>query len=392
MKEYIKFITDKRFLIPLAILTVIEIFLQTGVFRPYLKKNSYASNINRITDHILSHKEDHNPDILILGTSVAYQGLSPRILQEKLNGAGLKIQSAAVPGSELIVQELVSEKILRKFDKVKLLVYVAETTMPWGSQWELGLPTLAMVGEFDKIDFYPKVKNYGYNVHYDDWVYLMFKSVAYRRDIGDFLTDPGKRMKQISKLLKSPNKNFYDFENDHFEKVSSYPAETLEECIKKTENFGAPPYPDNSNPDHKKAVLETCALAKYTRDLINDPHPKKKEQAKKNIELYFQRFRKVYEHYRKRNIKFLIVFAPYSHLMKDLGGDDKVNVWKQNLEGIIGKENLWIADMQDTFDGKDSNDFCYDTIHLNHQGMELFSEKLGNFLLEKENLKRILDK
>ncbi|HNF28457.1 MAG TPA: SGNH/GDSL hydrolase family protein, partial [Leptospiraceae bacterium] len=69
MKEYIKFITDKRFLIPLAILTVIEIFLQTGVFRPYLKKNSYASNINRITDHILSHKEDHNPDILILGTS-----------------------------------------------------------------------------------------------------------------------------------------------------------------------------------------------------------------------------------------------------------------------------------------------------------------------------------
>ncbi|HNO26851.1 MAG TPA: hypothetical protein PKK94_27975, partial [Leptospiraceae bacterium] len=68
------------------------------------------------------------------------------------------------------------------------------------------------------------------------------------------------------------------------------------------------------------------------------------------------------------------------------------NVWKQNLEGIIGKENLWIADMQDTFDGKDSNDYCYDTIHLNHQGMELFSEKLGNFLLEKENLKRILDK
>lgn len=390
MKEYIKFITDKRFLIPLGILVVLEIFLQTGVFRPYLKKNSYASNINRITDHILSHKEDHNPDILILGTSVAYQGLSPRILQDKLNGAGLKIQSAAVPGSELIVQELVSEKILRKFDKVKLLVYVAETTMPWGSQRELGLPTLAMVGEFDKTDFFPKVKNYGYNVKYDDWVYLMFKSVAYRRDISDLLTDPGKRMKQISKLLKNPNTNFYDFENDHYEKVSSYPAETLEECIKKTENFGSPPYPDNSNPDHKKAVLETCALAKFTRDLI--ANPAQKTQAEKNIRLYFERFKNVYEHYKKRNIKFLIVFAPYSHLMKDLGGEDKVNVWRQNLEGIIGKENLWIADMQDTFDGKDSNDYCYDTIHLNHQGMELFSEKLGNYLLKEENRKRILEK
>jgi hypothetical protein len=53
---------------------------------------------------------------------------------------------------------LVSEKILKEFPNVKLLIYVGEVTMPWVSQTGLGLPTLAMISEFSRVDVVPSTK------------------------------------------------------------------------------------------------------------------------------------------------------------------------------------------------------------------------------------------
>jgi hypothetical protein len=162
MTEFNKFYKDKRFYFPILAFLLFELILETGIYTSLLKKNSYAANINRITNHVISKKQIHDPDILILGTSVAYQGLSTRILQEKINATGLKIQSIAIPGSELIVQHLVSEKLLKEFPNVKLLIYVGEVTMPWVSQTGLGLPTLAMISEFSRVDVVPLLNEFEY--------------------------------------------------------------------------------------------------------------------------------------------------------------------------------------------------------------------------------------
>ncbi len=372
-QEFHKFYKDKRFYVPILILFCFELILQTGIVKPFLKKNSYAANVNRIINHVLEKQKEHDPNVLILGTSVAYQGLSPRILQDYLNPLNLKIQSIAIPGSELIVQDLASEKVLRSFKQVKTLIYVAEITMPWVAQSNLGLPTLAMIGEFDKKVFYKLPIEYEYNILMEDWAYLFIKSIAYRRDFRDFLLDPGKRIKHISRSLKNPNINFYDFENDHTEKMSSYAIETLSDCIEKTRAWNLPPYPNNSNEDHKKAIFDTCDLASKITIETNQ---------NKETELYFRRLSKVFHHYRSRKINILVVFAPYSHVMRHLGGKSRMQVWQDNLENLLGKEQAHIVDFQNLFDREDSNEYCYDTIHLNKLGMERFSQALGEYLQE----------
>lgn len=57
MKEYIAFIKDSKFWIPVLILVGLEIVMQFGCYRPFLKKNSYAANVSRITDHTLKNRE-----------------------------------------------------------------------------------------------------------------------------------------------------------------------------------------------------------------------------------------------------------------------------------------------------------------------------------------------
>ncbi|MCB1142724.1 MAG: SGNH/GDSL hydrolase family protein [Leptospiraceae bacterium] len=380
-----------------------ELFFQSGIYTSFLKKNSYAANINRITNHIIAQKENHNPDILVLGTSVAYQGLSMRILQNGLDKHNLKIQSSAIPGSELIVQELASKKVLKNFDKVKLLIYVAEITMPWVSQTEYALPTLAMIAEFPISEILQTLPHHKYtsgfkipvwnkefrtSYGFSDMSYLFFKTIAYRRDLNDFFLDPGKRIKHFSRSINNPNQNFYDFENDHPERMSSYGMKDLQDCVSKTIDYAQPPFPENSNEDHKKAILDTCLLSIQTINLL-EPTKTAASADTDSTRLYFSRLKFVLQPYLDRDIKVLVVYAPYSHLMGKIGGPEKLEVWNRETKKLVG-DHFTSVDFQDLFANEDSNEFCYDTIHLNQFGMERFSNALSKYL--DENLNSILEK
>lgn len=397
MKEFIKSIKDIRVLIPIIIFIVFEIILRSGFYTGFLKKNSYAANINRISNHVLNMQESHNPDILILGTSIAYQGLSTRILQEKIDPTGLKIQSIAIPGSELIVQNLISKKVLKDFNNVKYLIYVAEVTMPWVSQKSLGLPTLAMISEFPPFEVLPLLKEFEYSTSYkvpvfdtilttnygiQDLSFLFFKSIAYRRDFNDLLLDPGKRIKYITRDSRNINKNFYYFENTHEERMSSYNFENLDDCIQKTRDFGNPPYPENSNFDHKKAIFDTCALTQHTKVILEQTETTENGDTELT-KLYFRRLSKVFDNYIPRGIKIITVFAPYSHTMGEIGGESKMQVWKRELNKLLGENNAGIIDLQNLFSPGESDYYCYDTIHLNKDGMKKFSDSFGEILLKE---------
>ncbi len=407
MTEFNKFYKDKRFYIPILVLIGFELLFQllAGFYKPYLKKKSYAANVNQIIGHVVEKKQEHDPDILLIGTSVAYQGLSLPILQEKIKGTGLKIQSVAIPGSELIVQSLAIEKALQEFQNVKLVIYVGEITMPWVSKTDLTLPTLAMINEFDKASALKKVSDFkydaskidfhinfnwkdrkdwnfyiGYLYNYDDWAYLFFKSIAYRRDLKDFIVDPGKRLKYISRKNANPNLNFYEYENDRAEKMSDYNITNLENCLKKThptDNFD--PIPTTSNPDHKRAIFDTCYVGKYSTNI---------QARTKETDIYFKRLSYIYSHIREKNIKIINIFAPYSNIIDNqLGGAGRVQVWKEELEKL-NPPNPVLVDFRNVFDGKNSDEYCYDVIHLNHNGAVLFSEALGDYL--KNNLNELM--
>ncbi len=390
MTEFNKFYKDKRFYIPILVLIGFELLFQllAGFYKPYLKKKSYAANVNQIIGHITEKKQEHDPDILLIGTSVAYQGLSLPVLQEKIKDTGYKIQSVAIPGSELIVQSLAVEEVLKEFKNVKLVIYVGEITMPWVSKTDLTLPTLAMINEFDKIAALRKVREFeyesgkglGFLLHYDDWAYLFFKSIAYRRDLNDFIVDPGKRLKYISRKNANPNLNFYEYENDKTEKMSDYHISNLADCMIKTHpTSNNDPIPQESNPDHKRAIFDTCWVA--TNSTASQVRTAE-------TELYFKRLSYIYSHILEKDIKIINIFAPYSNIIDNqLGGAGRVQVWKEEL-AKINPPNAVVVDFRNIFDGKNGDEYCYDVIHLNHNGAVLFSEALGDYL--KNNLKELI--
>lgn len=394
--EFNKFYKDKRFYLFILVIALFELILQLGFYKPFLKKNSYAANVNRITDHAIDKKEIHNPDILIMGTSVAYYGLSVPLLQEKIKDTGYKIQSTAVPGSELVVQDLILEKVLDELDHVKLLIYVGEITMPWGTKSDLTLPTLAMISQFGSISGIQRSIDFEYEVKADDFAYLLSKSIAYRRDMRDFLLNPLTRFKHLGRKLKNPNNNYYDYENSRTERMSDYELKDVIDCIAKTRQpdqyTHIPlipfPIPPGSNPEHKKAIFDTCALSHHSEILMREKGIKDGQETEET-KMYFKRLAKIYEKVKSKNIKIINIFAPYSYIIKNMGSKERLALWEQELKKINGNDALTV-DFQDLFKDKNSDYYCYDVIHLNRDGMVFFTEALGDYL--NKNMSTILPK
>ncbi|MCB1193425.1 MAG: SGNH/GDSL hydrolase family protein [Leptospiraceae bacterium] len=396
MNDFHKFYKDKRFYVPVLVLIIFEILLQLGFYKPFLKKNSYAANVNRIANHVIKMSKVHDPDILVLGTSVAYQGLSVTMLNDKLKTKGLKLQSIAVPGSELITQQQVFEEVIPHFKKPKLLLHVVEVTMPWVAQENLMLPTLAMIAEFDRVDAIRKIYQQDYDlIEYptsmniynfkDNWKkfmdsfslkvedisYILIRSIAYRRDMREFIISPGPRFRYMFKhYYTEPNLDIPDYENEYTEKISSYfPIQDLDDCKVKTGPANTDPIPPDSSPEHKKALFDTCSLALVTTVEANETY---------RTQLYFKRLKLLYDEIQKHGIKTVVVMAPYSSLLSHLGGKERLAFWAKKLEEM----NIPLVNLQFITHGKNNGDYYYDLIHLNKHGKELFSNELNNVLLE----------
>ncbi|MDV6237343.1 SGNH/GDSL hydrolase family protein [Leptospira ellisii] len=367
MKEYVAFFKDSKFWIPVLILILIETGMQFGCYRPFLKKNSYAANVSRITNHAIDKQKELDPDVLVVGTSVAYQGLSLRILNRELAPLGKKVQSIAIPGTELIVQDLAVLKTLPHFKNVKTVVHVFEITTPWVGQKILNLHTLAMISEFDRLRVYPRIYDFGYKVEADDLAYITLKSIAYRRDIQDLILSPSKRIKDIGKRFKTENTDPWDYENSYGEKISMYPIKNVPDCVEKTNPANGQPIPEGSDRFHKKAIFDTCVLS--SNPLTNA----KEDEVTKQ---YFDRLKILHDEIRRigrengRNIEIIGVVAPYSQLIQEWRLTERNEVWKRELSRIHPERPVPLLDYQTLLDGPDNGDYYYDLIHLNRIGME----------------------
>ncbi|PJZ57330.1 SGNH/GDSL hydrolase family protein [Leptospira barantonii] len=385
MKEYLAFIKDSKFWIPVLLLVFLETGMQFGCYRPFLKKNSYAANVSRITNHVIEKQNEFDPDVLIVGTSVAYQGLSVPLLNQELAPLGKKIQSIAIPGTELIVQDLAVLKTLPHFKKVKTVVHVFEITTPWVGQKILNLHTLAMISEFDRFEVYPRVYDFGYDVNADDLAYITLKSIAYRRDIQDFILSPSKRIKDIGKRFKKENSDPWDYENSYKEKISMYPIQNVPDCVAKTDPANGQPIPEGSDRFHKKAIYDTCIISSNPLTNANEDAVTKQ---------YFDRLKILHDEIRRigkengHEIKIVGVVAPYSQLIQEWRLPERNAVWKRELERINPADPVSLLDYQDLLDGADNGDYYYDLIHLNSIGMmkltSAFAKDLKS-ILSKEN-------
>ncbi len=372
LKDFINFLLDKRLLLAVAIFLFFELTFQFGIYRTYLKKNSYAANINRVTDHILKSRDILDPTILIVGTSVAFEGISVRILNEELAKSGEKVQSIAIRGSELIVQHQLLEKHLASFRKVHTIIHVLEPGMAWVDRPYLVEPTLVMMSEVGNFRAMQLARYFEYDITFTDYVFLTFKSIAYRKDLADMVVNFNERIKAIARRNKNPNTNPWDYENPNIQSMGPYKIDSVEQCLKITSHDSTLPIPLGSNPDHKRMINETCGIAK---SVPQEPFETT------NTKRYFGRLKKMYTMIGEKNIHIIDVFAPYSTAIRKLNSPDRMEIWKNGLTSALSpNQNLDILDFQTSLGTEDNGEYCFDLIHLNKMGMEKFSRILGKEL------------
>lgn len=373
MKEYIKVLLDRKFYIPLLVLIFLEIALQGGCYSPFLKPKSYAANVDRITDYALDHVEQLDPTYLILGTSVAYQGLSVKSLNQAVQPYGESVQSVAVPGSELFVQDLIALKTLPHFRKVHTIIHIFEINLPWVQQDKLSLPTLAMVSELNRIKALQKLEPYEYEYDYSDLAYISVRSIAYRRDFRDFALGPLERIKKLGRKFRKDDSSPFVYENTHYRAISMYAPKDLEECMQKTAPTNADPIPEGSDRFHKQALFDTCQLSTQLSESHEITEPLKK---------YFRRLKILHQDLYDLGVERIIyVFAPYSELIEHLGGNERMAVWDSQLRANFPEKEHNVWDYRRILDGKANGDYFYDLIHLNHTGMEEFTKSVAQDLV-----------
>lgn len=370
MNPYLSLIRQKKFWIPVVFIVFFDVCLQTGIYRPYLKKGSFAANVVRNTEYVLDKKKEFEPTILLLGTSVAYQGLSMKALNDTLAPYGEKVQSIAMEGTELVVQDSLVRNLLPKFPKVHTIIHILEISTPWVDQEFLQIHTLAMLGELDRRVAFSLIYDFNYNVQYDDLGFLAFKSIAYRRDIRDFILDPSKRLKDIGRRRKEQKLTPWPHENTNLPKISMFPsAQDVDSCLKATNPANGEPIPEGSDIFHKKAIWDTCELASRT------PTEVKRTKA---VENYFLRLGLLYKDIHKigesngQKIKIVGVIAPYSEIIRAWRTPERDKIWREEIRKIDPETAL--LDYQTSLDGPNNGDYYYDLIHLNRIGMEKFSE------------------
>ncbi|MCB1144723.1 MAG: SGNH/GDSL hydrolase family protein [Leptospiraceae bacterium] len=366
MKELILFLKDKSILSAILFIAVTEVFMQLGCYKPFLKKNSYAYSANKITDTAIQSLPTLNPDTIILGTSLAYEGISPEILNQKLSNSGIVSQSLAIPGSELITQELSIRKILNHTNEIKYIIHVNDIQMPWIDRKALIDSTLSMIAEFDTFTVLKKINDDKYSTRWEDYSFVLLKYVAYKRDIGDFFLAPDKRIKDFGKELK--NKSIYAYQNEYLPSIALYHFDTLDTCIEKSSPSAI--LPEGSDKYHRDAVFKTCHLVKNTKlDTIKNEF----------TDLYKIRLSNIYSFLKSKNIKIINVYPPVPNLLDDQDYQKRIHFWKTEYSDLAGDYQI---DFTYLIPGDRNEEYYYDLIHLNKRGMHVFTEALAEQLLE----------
>ncbi|MFN3603493.1 MAG: hypothetical protein ACK4UJ_02150 [Leptonema sp. (in: bacteria)] len=360
--ELNKFFRSPIFSIPIGIIFFLEIFLRTGIYNNFLKPMSYAANILRIQKVIQTSPIE--PKVLIVGTSVPYQGLLLDQLNEYGKAKKLVFQSIATQGAFLDTQTMLLQYTLQKKKSIQFIVHFADLDFPWQQSYQLELSNRTMLAQFPIQEVIPLLKKNQYHLSDADYRFFYIKILTYQNDLRNFLLDPFGRIKSIARNKKNWNPN-YNYINTQYYAISAY-GTTIEEC-KRNAYYGIPFYKEGkqiTDEPHRRAVLDTCKMAEYDPSL---------ELGRNTWEsLFFLRLSNFYQLALQNQKKLIVIIPPYSILMVNARKKEKVDFWIKTIEKI--HKEIPIINLQFVLDDKQNLDYYYDTIHLNRKGAEKFTK------------------
>jgi hypothetical protein len=363
-KELLKFFTHPIFYIPISLIFFLEIFLRTGIYDSFLKPLSYAANINRIKSIVKNSSID--PNVLVVGTSVPYQGLLLNDLNDysKKDQVNVVFQSIATQGAFLVTQNMLLNYTLRERDNIKYMIHFADLDFPWQQRYDLELANRSMLAQFDISETISILKEYEYIIKPEDYRFFYIKILTYQKDLRDFFLNPLGRFKSLSKSRKQLSQDYSFINNNDY--ALGYYGSTLEECINNAIK-GIPYFKDNqqiTDEPHRTAVLDTCKMANY--DPYYDPGRLTWEN------LFYIRLNHLYQTAFKNGLKIITILPPYSIFMQKTRDEKKAQFWVETIHKI--DPNIIILDHRFVLDDDKNLFYFYDTIHLNRVGAEKYTQ------------------
>lgn len=358
-----RFLKSRVFLIPVSIIVLLELFLRSGLYEPLLKPESFAYNATRIR-RVVKGSSLH-PNVLILGTSVAYQGILTPELNRSASADGFVFQNAATQGAMIETQHAVFRDVAPALKDLRWIVHVAEVNFPWQTRYELEPANRTMLAQFPLSDTLALMRRDRVDLSSRDYAFFYLRTLTFQGDLRDFVLNPPRRFKAIARQEKVTLPDYVYLNRNRYA-VSAY-GHSAEECAKNARD-GIPPKNEAgeqiTDEPHRTAVLDTCRMA-------GDDHMKKPGgTAWKSV--FFHRLREMHRDARQSGLRVVTVFAPYSDLVPYTREEARLDIWKQELNSD-GDYFPEILDLRHALDGPDNLDLFYDTIHLNRPGAERFT-------------------
>jgi hypothetical protein len=360
--ELWKFLKSPVFYFPAGLVLALELFLQSGLYNAVLKPESFAFNVNRIRSVV--KQTSYRPNVLIIGTSVAYQGLLIPDLNQAARDSGLRFQSAATQAAMIETQHALLRDLAPSLPGLRWIIHVAEIDFPYQARHELESANRSMLAQFPREETLQLLKEHRFRLTPRDYAFFYLRTLTYQSDLRDFLLNPPRRFKSLARQRKKEIPDVVYLNQNRYA-ISAY-GSNPEECEKNAIR-GIPFFDDSgrqvTDEPHRTAVLDTCRNA--GEDLRAKPGGNTWRT------LFFHRLKKLHEEARKHNLRLVTVFAPYSEMMAPAHDPERIRVWQEEF----AKAGYYsdIIDLRYTLDGPDNLSLFYDTIHLNRQGAERFT-------------------
>ncbi|MBW7857571.1 MAG: hypothetical protein H3C43_04590 [Leptonema sp. (in: Bacteria)] len=345
-----------------------------------LKPESFAYNINRIRN-VVRHTS-YKPNALILGTSVAYQG----ILTPNLNklaakyGTSLRYQNAASQGALIETQHALLRDLAPSLTDVKWIIHVAEVNFPYQTRYELEPANRSMLAQFPRATTIDLLKEQQFVLSPRDYGFFYLRTLTYQGDLRDFVLNPPRRLKDLARAKKKmvPDTVYLNRNKYSIEVYGKTAAECTDHSLHGVGFFDTATGEQVTDNPHRTAVLDTCRMA------LDDP--KQKLGADTWRSLFFERLKSMHAEARRNNMQIVTVFAPYSEMVLPARQNDRLTMWQDELSK--GDYFPYIIDLRNSLDGPKNLSYFYDTIHLNESGAEkfteIFEEAIRQFLAKQD--------
>ncbi|MBX7058557.1 MAG: hypothetical protein K1X75_10875 [Leptospirales bacterium] len=368
MGELGKFLRDWRFLTPLLMLLGLEALMQSGIYARILEPNSYAASIRHIIRTV--RESPLRPNVLIIGTSVAYQGILLPQLNEQLAGSGLRVQSVACQGCMLETQQRLYRELHDQFPELKAVVHSGETALAWKARYTVDVANRGMLAQFSRRETLQLLQEQEFELGAWDFAFYYIGLLSYQSDMRDLALAPLTRIKSLSRFERHRRADF-PYVNEYQFDLSIFEARSLQECLEHIPQMQAELIAaGKTDRHHANSALQTCQIAAYEQSLPESGAPQWNA-------LFFRRLQRFYDEIHADGRMVITLLPPYSNLVSHLNGDDRMALWRRETTRIEEGRRYALVDLRHALDGPQNAAYYYDLLHLNARGAQVWTTSVA---------------